>query len=201
MFNREQKQDGVNKEIKRKPVIIISIISLFLFLIITIYLIGYQIGTIGVSADIMAQLDVIKITSNCVEWNNSKELSIFNNGIFSNKNMIAPNLKGTYKFIVQNTSSENIRYNISFLEENKHNVNMKYRLKIDNIYVVGGKDNWEDITGMNIEDILITNNSKTMYTIEWYWEESENDTQIGKKEYAEYKLYIRFTPFWQGSMV
>lgn len=191
----EQVQIDKNKKIKKRIILIVFIVFLSICLILSIYLLGYKVGTIGVSADLSKQLDVVKITPNSVDWKASDKLRIFNNPSLVNNNLIAPNSNGTYKFIVQNESTENIRYNISFIEENKHDINMKFRLKIDNIYVVGNEDKWVDVSEMNLEDVLITASSKTMYTIDWHWQEAENDTQIGQEEYSEYQLNVSFTPY------
>lgn len=191
-------QEELNKKHKRRIFLIILIVLLFLCIFISIYLIGYHIGTIGVSADVTKQLDVIKITSNSVGWNISDELNIFANPEFNNNSIIAPNSKGIYKFIVQNSSAENINYNLEFIESNEHNINMKFRLKMDNIYIIGSKDNWQEPHELNMESVLIVGGSKTMYTLEWYWEETEEDTKIGKNDYADYRLYITFTPDLPG---
>lgn len=183
-----------NKNLKKQTIFIMFVILLSICLILSIYLLGYRLGTIGVSANITKQLDVIKITSNSVDWKESDKLQIFNDTSLNN-NRIAPNSNGTYKFIVQNETSENIRYNISFLEENENNINMKFRLKIDNIYVAGNENEWINASNMNLEDVLITSNSKTMYTIEWYWKENKNDTEIGNKSNANYSLNVGFTPY------
>lgn len=183
-----------SKNSKRKAILILFIILFFICFIISIYLLGYRLGTIGVSSSVSKQLDVIKITSNSVDWKESDKLKIFDESNLKN-DLIAPNSNGTYKFIVQNEASENIRYNISFIEENEKNINMKFRLKIDNIYVIGNENEWIDISEMKVEDVLITSNSKTMYTLEWYWQNGENDTYIGKSEHTEYSLNVNFTPY------
>lgn len=179
---------------KKGILLIIFIVMLLLCVFISIYLIRHQIGTIGVSTDTLKQLDVIKITSNSVGWNISDKLNIFANPEFDNNCMIAPNSKGIYKFIVQNNSDKNIKYNLEFIEKNEHNVNMKFRLKLDNIYIIGSKDNWQEPEELCLENILIASGSQSMYTLEWYWEETSRDSEIGMKDYADYQLFITFTP-------
>lgn len=182
-----------NEYLHRKILIIIFVILFSISVILSVYLLGYRLGTIGVTPSLTKQLDVIKITSNSVDWKQSDKLKIFDNSSLK-KGVIAPETNGIYKFIVQNESSENIKYNMSFIEENTENINMKFRLKIDNIYILGNEDNWVDISKMNLEDILITSNSKTMYTLEWYWKSTENDTNINE-DGANYSLNINFTPY------
>lgn len=75
---------------------------------------------------------------------------------------------------------------------------MKYRLKMDNIYVLGTSKEWKKTDEMIIQDVLIPANSRTLYTLEWYWEESDNDTLIGKKDYADYELFINIVSNIEG---
>lgn len=183
------------KTSNRKKVILAALISILtVFIIITIYLIGYHIGIIGVSADISKQLDIIKITPESIGWNNSDILNIFGKSKFGDKGIIAPNSSGTYRFVVENDAFENICYKIKFIEENFNQINMKYRLKLDNVYIIGSRTRWASIEELAVEDLIITPNSKTMFTLEWKWFETPYDTMIGEQDYAEYQLYLNFAP-------
>lgn len=75
---------------------------------------------------------------------------------------------------------------------------MKYRLKMDNIYVIETSYTWKTADEINMKNVLIPANSRTLYTLEWYWEESDNDTLIGKKDYADYELSINIVPNIEG---
>ena len=67
---------------------------------------------------------------------------------------------------------------------------MKYRLKLNNVYIVGDENNYEDLNKLSLEDIKILEKSKCLYTLEWKWEDSENDIEIAKNGLATYRLYI-----------
>lgn len=66
-------------------------------------------------------------------------------------------------------------------------VNMKYKLKIDNIYIRGDKENYVDIDELDVEDIILLENSNTLFTLEWCWVDSdEEDTYVGSLKSDEY---------------
>ena len=75
-------------------------------------------------------------------------------------------------------------------EENNWNINLKYKLKQDNIYIVGNKDTWVDVKDLDVKNIISTNQSEHVYTLEWYWEDAENDTEIGEASNVNYNLKI-----------
>lgn len=119
-----------------------------------------------------------------------EDLDIFKNPEFNNQKIIAPKSKGRYNFTIKNLAKNNISYNIMMTEENKWNINLKYKLKQDNIYIVGNQDTWVDIDDLNVKDLISTDNSEHLYTLEWYWEDAENDTEIGTTPNVNYKLKI-----------
>ena len=43
---------------------------------------------------------------------------------------------------------------------------------------------------MKLNNIEILGNAKASYTIEWKWEETENDIAIAKEGLAIYRIYI-----------
>ena len=133
---------------------------------------------------------VIKVMQKNLDASVIKDLDIFKNSKFNNKKIIAPFSQGTYNFKIKNETKQNIQYNILMSEENNWDVNLKYRLKLDNVYIIGNSNTWVDIDKLNVLDIIVTDESENIYTIEWYWEEASNDTLIGKSQNAEYKLKI-----------
>ena len=103
------------------------------------------------------------------------------------KIIIAPNSKGTYKFYIKNGVGNDIQYNISVLDEMSHFVNMKYKLKLNDVYICGNKDQYVGIDELNIDKIVLTKDSTTLYTLEWYWEdEDELDTFVGSIEDGQF---------------
>lgn len=178
------------KKRKRQMILFIIFIILIILIHIFFYLMGYRIGKIGYEEVSTEPMDIIKVTENDTNWENIEDLNIFSNSQFNYEKIIAPMSKGEYKFKIENTLDENIKYNIKLTEKNSFKVNMKYRLKLDNVYVVGTEEKWEDIQNLNLNNVIVTKNSANVYTLEWYWEEASNDTEIGKMLYADYKLNI-----------
>lgn len=125
------------------------------------------------------------------EWNELKELDIFKNSYFHDESIIAPGVKGSYNFTVENESENDFNYNVTFTEENKYNINMVYKLKVNGEYVVGDANNWVKYDQLNRAEILLKARNIDLYTIEWKWEDAENDTQIGQTEGAYYKMFIK----------
>lgn len=116
-----------------------------------------------------------------VKWQDDIDLNIFEDSTSISKvrGKIAPESKGTYKFIVNNGTQYNLKYSISFAETNQHNMNMKYKLKKGDTYLI---DHYVPYNQLNIDDMLLNSNSSDTYYLEWKWdgENDDNDTQIGK---------------------
>lgn len=186
-------QEGEQVKTKEEQVkkIVLIIIILILLLILIFYIIIYRIGKIGYEVSNPTPINTLEITQNNISWDKIEDLDIFNNPEFNNEKIVVPMSKGSYEFVISNTINEKIKYSIMAEEVNDLNINMKYRLKLDNIYVVGDKDTWVDIKDLILQDVIVPKNSSNIYTLEWYWEESNNDTHIGSQVYAEYKCRIK----------
>ena len=141
--------------------------------------------------DIIESLDArIEVKQDNLNAELIDDLDIFKNPEFNNQKIIAPSSKGKYNFTVKNSSKNNISYNMKMTEENNWNINLKYKLKQDNIYIVGNKDTWVDVKDLDVKNIISTNQSEHVYTLEWYWEDAENDTEIGEASNVNYNLKI-----------
>lgn len=186
-------QEGEQVKTKEEQVkkIVLIIIILILLLILIFYIIIYRIGKIGYEVSNPTPINTLEITQNNISWDKIEDLDIFNNPEFNNEKIVVLMSKGSYEFVISNTINEKIKYSIMAEEVNDLNINMKYRLKLDNIYVVGDKDTWVDIKDLILQDVIVPKNSSNIYTLEWYWEESNNDTHIGSQVYAEYKCRIK----------
>ncbi len=192
----EEKVEIIEKELnknKRKNKILIIIIILLIIILLLMCLLGYKIGKIGYSTVNSSgttsdeNIDLIEITDeNGATWKNNK-LQIFKNEKFNGEKIIAPKSKGTYKFYIKNKVGNDITYNISLLDEMSHFVNMKYKLKLNDVYICGNKDEYVGIDELNVDNIVLTKDSTTLYTLEWYWEdEDELDTFVGSLEDDQY---------------
>lgn len=124
------------------------------------------------------------------DWNELKELDIFNNKYFEDKSIIAPGVSGSYSFTVENESTSKFLYNIDFTDENKYDINMVFKLKVDGKYVAGNEETWVKSNQLNMVEIPLNTYEIHVYTVEWKWEDAENDTQIGETDGAYYKMFI-----------
>ena len=192
----EEKVEIIEKELnknKRKNKILIIIIILLIIILLVMCLLGYKIGKIGYSTVNSTgtisdeNVDLIEITDeNGATWKNNN-LQIFKNEKFDGEKKIAPNSKGTYQFYIKNQVGSNITYNISLLDEMNHFVNMKYKLKLNDVYICGNKDEYVGIDELNIDNIVLTKDSTTLYTLEWYWEDNDElDTYVGSLKDDQY---------------
>lgn len=187
----EKLMDEKKKDRRIKIILTIIIILLLLF-----WILAYRVGKIGYGGNkevVASPTDVIiKITHEDIDIDKSTSLGIFKNAKFDEKETIAPNSSGAYQFCLKNESKNDIIYDIKFLDEMQNFVNMKYRLKIDNIYIRGNEKEYVGIDELNVENIVVLKDSNNIYTLEWYWEDSdEKDTIVGsKKENQYYTLSI-----------
>lgn len=100
--------------------------------------------------------------------------------IFGTGKRIAPGMKGSYRFTVDNTRN-NYRslYMIDFTKSDTlvagKEIPMVFRLKEGNSYVAGDSATWLAASQLH-QDKSIAESSKTVYTLEWYWPESANDS-------------------------
>jgi len=176
-YGATNKENNINKKIIIILVIII-IILLLLFAILAVRLgrIGHRNGDLKeVSSSSLNMINIINVTSDDININKNTQLGIFKNK-GNNENIIAPGSKGLYKFCVQNTTDDDIKYDIIFSDLMKAKVNMKYKLKIDNVYIKGNENNYVDISDLSIKEIRVLRNSNNIFTLEWCWVE-ENDIQ------------------------
>ncbi len=132
-------------------------------------------------------IKLVKVSWNGKEVTKNTKLDIFKNEKFNGQKIIAPGSKGSATFCIENTSNSEMICNLKFTEETKNPINMKYRLKIDNNYVVGNANKYEDLEKLNLQDILMYEKSINMYTIEWYWEDSDKeDTEVATQNENQY---------------
>lgn len=134
--------------------------------------------------------DRFKIMQGKEEWNNLKNLDMFNN-IFLDSSKIAPGVYGEYNFTVENYKNVKIKYSLDFIEMNMYNINMVYKMKLNGSYIAGNEHTFVKYYQLNKENLVINANSNDIFTIEWKWQEDNSDTQIGKKQDANYKLNIK----------
>ena len=183
-YERIQKRDRWHKII----LIIIIIILLLLWLVFwKIGKIGYNTETLPSDPVFNEQLPTIKVSDDETEITDNTDLNIFANAKFNGESKIAPKSSGQYKFVIENIADNSISYDISFKDKMSNPINMKYRLKIDNVYIRGSEESYIDIEELNVNDIIVLEDSNNIFTLEWYWEDDDTaDTYVGSLESDEY---------------
>lgn len=134
--------------------------------------------------------DDLNVTDNNITWNKNTDLRIFENSMYNNDSIIAPESTNIYQFVIRNNTIYNIIYSITFNETNIDNINMKYRLKRDKEYVAGDEKNWITYNELSKTNIKIATTGSHTYYLEWKWFSSDNDTAIGEKGNVNYNLGI-----------
>lgn len=182
----KEKRDRIAKFI----FVIVIIILLLIF-----YILGYKLGKIGYIEKYVSPLSnikIIKVTDDNTKIITDTKLNIFKNEKFNGEEKIAPNSYGKYQFLVKNIAEQNMKYSLNFFDEATLPINMKYRLKIDNVYIRGSSKEYISIEDLNVDDIIVLKDSTNVFTLEWYWEDDdENDTYVGIQEIDQYyKLRI-----------
>ena len=119
-------------------------------------------------------------------WNDSSDLKIFTNSVYTLENKISPESSNTYQFVVKNSTAYKIKYNISFVETNPYNINMKYKLKKNNTYIV---DHYVSYNQLNISDQLLNAKNNDTFYLDWKWISSDHDNAAGENK-ANYSLKI-----------
>ncbi len=136
----------------------------------------------------------IEIYENGNTYAASKDLDIFTQtAYYVVDGKIAPGSENTYQFIVKNNNDFNIKYDLDMIETNEHKINMKYRLRRNGKYIIGSEGEY-----VTAEEIMqkargLSNNGYDVYELDWKWEESSRDTEIGKDINANYKLNLKIT--------
>lgn len=134
--------------------------------------------------------DRFHIKQGSTEWKELKELDMFKNSTFQDRAIIAPGVTGKYNFTIENDSDVPFNYKMSFTEENPYNVNMVYKLKSNGVYVLGSENEWATHEQLTRANIVIDSLKTDLYTVEWRWEDTDYDTQIGETEGANYKMHV-----------
>ena len=175
----EYKELYKKRKLNRTNVLIVSLLILLLLLIC------FRIATIGFNAMEAWEVDNIELTGDNIKIDNNTKINVF-----SGLDRIAPMSNGTYKFSVKNNSNYDLIYNINFEHDMTNYVNMKYRLKMDNIYIKGNENEYIDIDNLNVESIIVPRQSINIYTLEWKWEDDdENDMKVGAMKENQYYYF------------
>ena len=173
------------KYAKRWNFIIFSLI--FMFVVLSL-LVAHIIGAHGVENPY--ETKIIQVSSEAKEWHQNDNINLFKTRNRKGEKVIWPGQSGSYDFVVQNNNNDPITYELSLDEANRDNMNMKYRLKLNNVYVVGDEKTYESIDKVKLDNITILGKGKSLFTLEWTWEKADNDAKIVREGLATYRIYI-----------
>ncbi len=180
------------KNFLKSPIYLILVMTIVLLLM----LLFTNYGKVNV-LEPTGNIDIFEITiENNYKYKKSnfkniEELKIFSNPAYKMKTIITPGSSNAYQFVIKNSNNFNVQYSIEMKETNKYGVNIKYRLKQDGRYIIGNDKEWVTANELIVENVKIKRNSNIPYILEWKWFESNNDTEIGKIDGANYKLSIK----------
>ena len=173
------------KYAKRWNFIIFSLI--FMFVVLSL-LVAHIIGAHGVENPY--ETKIIQVSSEAKEWHQNDNINLFKTRNRKGEKVVWPGHSGSYDFVVQNNNNDPITYELSLDEANRDNINMKYRLKLNNVYVVGDEKTYESIDKVKLDNITILGKGKSLFTLEWTWEKADNDAKIVREGLATYRIYI-----------
>lgn len=124
-------------------------------------------------------------------WSSTNNLRIFSNPVYSMEEKIAPESSNVYQFVVRNNTKNNIKYSLDFIENNQFDINMRYRLKRSNNYIVGSDNKWVDYKELDTNNVYLDSEKNHTYYLEWKWQSSNNDSKVGNRLNAGYRIDIK----------
>ena len=160
-----------------------------------------EIATGGSSVDgkpsdvvISEDKDGIEVFDDKTQYSEQTPLNIFTSTTYLvANNKIAPTSENSYQFVIRNHNESNIKYSLVFLADNKPGIDMRYRLKLNNNYVAGSDSEWLTVDELKQANIELSANTYDVYTLDWKWFESSNDTEVGSNINSSYKLELKIT--------
>lgn len=124
------------------------------------------------------------------QWSEEENLPVFFNEKFGDTK-IAPGMRGSYRFVLENRNADALVFSLAFSEENEYGIGLVYRLSRDGALIAGGAE-YRAADALGISDLTVEAWSSTVFELEWYWQDGEADTAAGENE-AQYTLTIAFT--------
>lgn len=195
----------------------VTVVNLFfsVLLIVLIYLLIHQFGLIKDKKNTLptGNIDIIDVDNDDIKddpnnnidknkldnnfivkdnysiWSN-KRLRIFSNQAYEYSSKIAPGVSNSYDFIIKNNNDFDVLVDISMKEDNPYLINMKYKLRSKNSFLAGSSFRYVDVDELSQKNIYIKSHSSKIYSLDWKWIDSDNDTEIGETIDANYKLSI-----------
>lgn len=122
-------------------------------------------------------------------------LDVFNNPKLGGQKLVAPFTKGSYDFVVHNSSDDYLLpYSLDIVADNPENIPLVFNLKKNGEYIFGGEglSNMRPLTRVYEPEAFLQSKRNDLYTISWEWktQSDEIDTAIGNKGTQLYNLTI-----------
>ncbi|PWM71557.1 MAG: hypothetical protein DBX59_08620 [Bacillota bacterium] len=124
-------------------------------------------------------------------WGAEQEINVFDGAL-------CPGSNGAYKFEIENPTDADMEYKVAVTDGNDWGGNspVMFRLKMNNVYVVGDGENWKKAEELALAGLQFPSASKQGFTLEWSWPyesgQDEYDTAIGQMG-GVYNLTISIT--------
>ena len=129
------------------------------------------------------------VEDNYTIWSN-KRLRIFSNQAYEYFSKIAPGVSNSYDFVIKNNNDFPVLVDISMKEVNPYFINMEYKLKSENSFLAGSSFKYVSVKKLSQKNIYLKAHSSKLYSLDWKWIDSDNDTEIGEAVDANYKLLV-----------
>lgn len=129
------------------------------------------------------------VKDNYTIWSN-KRLRIFSNQAYEYFSKIAPGVSNSYDFVIKNNNDFPVLVDISMKEVNPYSINMEYKLRSENSFLAGASFKYVSVNKLSQKNIYLKAHSSKLYSLDWKWIDSYNDTEIGEAVDANYKLLV-----------
>lgn len=129
------------------------------------------------------------VKDNYTIWSN-KRLRIFSNQAYEYFSKIAPGVSNSYDFVIKNNNDFPVLVDISMKEVNPYSINMEYKLRSENFFLAGSSFKYVSVKKLSQKNIYLKAHSSKLYSLDWKWIDSDNDTEIGEAVDANYKLLV-----------
>ena len=129
------------------------------------------------------------VEDNYTIWSN-KRLRIFSNQAYEYFSKIAPGVSNSYDFVIKNNNDFPVLVDISMKEVNPYSISMEYKLRSENFFLAGSSFKYVSVKKLSQKNIYLKAHSSKLYSLDWKWIDSDNDTEIGEAVDANYKLLV-----------
>lgn len=124
-------------------------------------------------------------------WSDQENLPVFYSGEFGDS-VIAPGMRGSYRFVFENNNDDAVQFSLDFSEENEHGIGLGYRLVRDGAPLTPSED-FVGTEALGADGLTLEAHSRTLFELQWYWEDNDEIDTVAGEAGAIYTLTIRLT--------